>query len=88
MIAILLQVQANKNLQNDNFFPFNLPSRWNCEEILQQNLTLAKIVVYARSHMRIPAMRCNNITRVSQTKQPHHRRDVKLHQMLQSLKDN
>ncbi|VDN53655.1 unnamed protein product [Dracunculus medinensis] len=47
---------------------FNLPNRWNCEEILQQNLTLAKIAIYIRSHMRIPAIRCNNTARVVCTK--------------------
>ncbi|MCP9262731.1 Integrase core domain containing protein [Dirofilaria immitis] len=43
--------------------PFNIPQRWNCDEIAEQNFTMNRVIVYTRTHVRIPAIKCSNITR-------------------------
>lgn len=43
--------------------PFNIPQRWNCDEIAEQNFTMNKVIVYTRTHVRIPAIKCSNVTR-------------------------
>ncbi|MCP9265328.1 Alpha-trehalose glucohydrolase [Dirofilaria immitis] len=39
--------------------------KWNCEEVETQNSTSITITVYTPTHVRIPAIRCNNVTRTS-----------------------
>uniref|UniRef100_A0A1I7V743 Integrase_H2C2 domain-containing protein n=1 Tax=Loa loa TaxID=7209 RepID=A0A1I7V743_LOALO len=43
-------------------------NKLNCESITNQNVTLHKAEVYTRTHVRIPAIKCSNITRTVCTK--------------------
>ncbi|VDO14235.1 unnamed protein product, partial [Brugia timori] len=45
---------------------FNIPEKWNCEEIINKNATYHK--VDTRTHVKIPAIKCSNITRTVCTK--------------------
>ncbi|VDM97333.1 unnamed protein product, partial [Onchocerca ochengi] len=47
---------------------FNVPHKWNCEVISEQNFTSTTVAEYTRTYVRIPAIRCNNITRTICTK--------------------
>ncbi|VDO78810.1 unnamed protein product [Onchocerca flexuosa] len=48
--------------------PFKVPRAWNCDEILEQHPKLSRVAVHTRTHVRIPAIRCSNITRTVCTK--------------------
>ncbi|VDN07378.1 unnamed protein product, partial [Onchocerca ochengi] len=37
--------------------------KWNCENASQQNFTSMQVAVYTRTHAKIPAIKCSNITR-------------------------
>uniref|UniRef100_A0A0N4UIA7 Uncharacterized protein n=1 Tax=Dracunculus medinensis TaxID=318479 RepID=A0A0N4UIA7_DRAME len=41
--------------------PFNIPQRWNCDEICRAKLHNEQM--YTRTHVRIPAIKCSNVTR-------------------------
>ncbi|VDK89646.1 unnamed protein product, partial [Onchocerca ochengi] len=63
-VSILLtQATAKKNYQWISGIPFNIPERWNCNEIMNRNVTSIKVTLYTRTHIRIPALKCSNITR-------------------------
>uniref|UniRef100_A0AAF5PKS8 DUF5641 domain-containing protein n=1 Tax=Wuchereria bancrofti TaxID=6293 RepID=A0AAF5PKS8_WUCBA len=63
MALIPRQVLANNSCNWITGVPFNIPEKWNCEEIIHKNATYHKVDVYTRTHVRIPAIKCNNITR-------------------------
>ncbi|MCP9263633.1 Integrase core domain containing protein [Dirofilaria immitis] len=43
--------------------PFNIPASWSCDDIINQTVTMHKVNVYTHTHVRIPAIKCSNITR-------------------------
>ncbi|EJW75426.1 hypothetical protein WUBG_13671 [Wuchereria bancrofti] len=48
--------------------PYNIPEKWNCDEIGYQNFTSVKVNVYTSTQIRITAIKCSNITRTICTK--------------------
>ncbi|VDN50704.1 unnamed protein product [Dracunculus medinensis] len=62
--------RENESLFNQwiSDIPFNLPQKWNCNDQFTANFTLNEIAVYTKTHIRMPALKCNNITRTVCTK--------------------
>ncbi|VDM93772.1 unnamed protein product, partial [Onchocerca ochengi] len=50
------QTVATKNCKWTSGIPFNIPERWNCDNITNQNVTLHTVDVYTNTHVRIPAI--------------------------------
>ncbi|VDM98441.1 unnamed protein product, partial [Onchocerca ochengi] len=68
IIFALFQVTASNICKWTSGIPFNMPQKWNCENASEQNFTSMKVAVYTRTHARMPAIKCNNITRTVCTK--------------------
>uniref|UniRef100_A0AAF5Q3S8 Integrase_H2C2 domain-containing protein n=1 Tax=Wuchereria bancrofti TaxID=6293 RepID=A0AAF5Q3S8_WUCBA len=68
LYTLMIPVKAKKECQWKTGIPFNIPEKWNCEEITAQNSSLLQVNVYARSPITVPAIKCNNITRTVCTK--------------------
>ncbi|VDM23527.1 unnamed protein product [Wuchereria bancrofti] len=68
LYTLMITVKAKKECQWETGIPFNIPEKWNCEEITAQNSSLLQVNVYTRSPITVPAIKCNNITRTVCTK--------------------
>ncbi|VDM97083.1 unnamed protein product [Onchocerca ochengi] len=62
-IALRTRITANDICKWTSGIPFNIPQKWNCENASEQNFTSMKVTVYTRTHVKIPAIKCSNITR-------------------------
>ncbi|VBB35005.1 unnamed protein product, partial [Acanthocheilonema viteae] len=64
MISMMVtRSMAKKNCKWVSGMPLNVPEKWNCREITTQNATTITATVYTRTHIRIPTIKCSNITR-------------------------
>ncbi|VDM15669.1 unnamed protein product, partial [Wuchereria bancrofti] len=63
-----MQTVAKTNCKWTSGIPFNVPEKWNCEKIYGENVTWHNMDVHTRTHIRIPAIKCSNITRTVCTK--------------------
>uniref|UniRef100_A0AAF5PJS4 Integrase catalytic domain-containing protein n=1 Tax=Wuchereria bancrofti TaxID=6293 RepID=A0AAF5PJS4_WUCBA len=63
-----VQTVAKTNCKWTSGIPFNVPEKWNCEKIYGENVTWHNMDVHTRTHIRIPAIKCSNITRTVCTK--------------------
>uniref|UniRef100_A0AAF5RTL0 DUF5641 domain-containing protein n=1 Tax=Wuchereria bancrofti TaxID=6293 RepID=A0AAF5RTL0_WUCBA len=72
LMSLILITTVKTNAKQDckwiSGIPFNMPHKWDCNEITQQNVTLTQVTLYTRTHIRIPAIKCSNITRTVCTK--------------------
>ncbi|KAL3998739.1 Integrase core domain family protein [Acanthocheilonema viteae] len=68
IFALLFQVTASNICKWTSGIPFNMPQKWNCENASEQNFTSMQVTVYTRTHVKIPTIKCSNITRIVCTK--------------------
>uniref|UniRef100_A0A1I7VZZ9 DUF5641 domain-containing protein n=1 Tax=Loa loa TaxID=7209 RepID=A0A1I7VZZ9_LOALO len=68
VFSLFLLVFSTENCKWISGIPFSFPQKWNCDDQFTANFTINEIAIYTKTHVRIPALKCNNITHMVCTK--------------------
>lgn len=74
MVFIASTQATMKKCKRITGIPFNMPGKWNCAEIIEQNFTFAQVIICTPTHVCIPAIKSikSNITQTVCTSQDDH----------------